>query len=518
MKKDTLTVKFTHMFVGFTLVTLAVTFVISYFNQMHLYKQQREESVQFVASYLNSTFEADDIYFVWYQKYFLKNSDSILVPYDFDDLAIQDARHEYEDCLSKDFPGKVLGVDLDFDELTENGKTTYEVYSHEFYQAAFDKANDIFDLAYTYYVVPKDDGSDDVTFILDCKRDEKAVGGKKYLDLGRTVTFDRKNHKRFWETWDSGKKSGGNDVFVKDVGKTYAYYTPVFIGGEKMGVIGMEVEVSTITHAILVATLRQMLLIALVLVLFVGFLLFIIRKNYIQKLVYLQRAIDDYSRTKNSDIAYNLLGQVKNKDEISMIMSKLANMIYELRNYMDHLSKTRQDLQKTQKVAMELSELAVQDSLTGIRNKRGYDKEVRKAVQEIADGQTKIGLAMIDLNYLKKINDTYGHDKGNVSLITLCQIVCHVFDHSPVFRIGGDEFAVVLRGHDLEHIDELVEEFNQNLKELQDNEELKYWEKISAAIGYAVYDPALDSDFDALFKRADDAMYKNKEAMKAARE
>ena len=141
-----------------------------------------------------------------------------------------------------------------------------------------------------------------------------------------------------------------------------------------------------------------------------------------------------------------------------------------------------------------------------------------KAVQEIADGQTKIGLAMIDLNYLKKINDTYGHDKGNVSLITLCQIVCHVFDHSPVFRIGGDEFAVVLRGHDLEHIDELVEEFNQKLKELQDNEELKYWEKISAAIGYAVYDPALDSDFDALFKRADDAMYKNKEAMKAARE
>ncbi|MBQ2529413.1 MAG: GGDEF domain-containing protein, partial [Treponema sp.] len=144
--------------------------------------------------------------------------------------------------------------------------------------------------------------------------------------------------------------------------------------------------------------------------------------------------------------------------------------------------------------------------------------EVQKAVQEIADGQTNIGIAMIDLNYLKKINDTYGHDKGNVAIITLCQIVCHIFDHSPVFRIGGDEFVVVLRGHDLEHIDELIEEFNRQLKEKQDNAELQYWEKVSAAIGYAVYDSAVDSDFDALFKRADDAMYKNKEAMKATRE
>ena len=201
-----------------------------------------------------------------------------------------------------------------------------------------------------------------------------------------------------------------------------------------------------------------------------------------------------------------------------MIMSKFVNMIYELENYMDHLSRTRQDLQESQKAAMELSELAVKDALTGIRNKMGYDKEVKKCVQEIADGQTDIGVAMIDLNYLKKINDTYGHDRGNVAIVTLCQIVCHIFDHSPVFRIGGDEFVVVLRGHDLEHIDDLIEEFRRQLKERQDNEELQYWEKTSAAIGYAVYDSTVDSHFDSLFKRADEAMYKNKEAMKAARE
>lgn len=518
MKKDTLAVKFTQLFASFTVITLAVTFVISFISQIQFYRSQREESVQFVASYLESTLVADDMYFVWYQKYFLEKGGSILVPHDFDDLTMQDARHEYEDCLSKEFPGRVLGVDLDFEELSENGKSTYEVYSHEFYQAAFEKAHNIFDLAYTYYVVPKDDGTDDVNFILDCKRDEKTVGGKKYLDLGRTMTFDRKNHRRFWESWETGKRSVGTEIFEKEVGRTFAYYTPVFINGQKMGIIGVEVEVSSITNAILNATLRQMLMIGLVIVVFVGFLLFIIRKNYIRKLVYLQSAIDDYSRTKNSDIAYNLLGQVKNKDEISMIMSKFVNMIYELENYMDHLSRTRQDLQESQKAAMELSELAVKDALTGIRNKMGYDKEVKKCVQEIADGQTDIGVAMIDLNYLKKINDTYGHDRGNVAIVTLCQIVCHIFDHSPVFRIGGDEFVVVLRGHDLEHIDDLIEEFRRQLKERQDNEELQYWEKTSAAIGYAVYDSAVDSDFDSLFKRADEAMYKNKEAMKAARE
>ena len=58
------------------------------------------------------------------------------------------------------------------------------------------------------------------------------------------------------------------------------------------------------------------------------------------------------------------------------------------------------------------------------------------------------GIAMIDLNNLKVINDTYGYEEGNYAIKKLCEIVCSVFSHSLVFRIGGDEFVVILKGAD----------------------------------------------------------------------
>ena len=56
----------------------------------------------------------------------------------------------------------------------------------------------------------------------------------------------------------------------------------------------------------------------------------------------------------------------------------------------------------------------------------------------------KVEQDFIDLNNLKTINDTYGHDKGNIAIMKLANMICEVFSKSPVFRIGGDEFAVIL--------------------------------------------------------------------------
>jgi diguanylate cyclase (GGDEF)-like protein len=136
----------------------------------------------------------------------------------------------------------------------------------------------------------------------------------------------------------------------------------------------------------------------------------------------------------------------------------------------------------------------------------------------MAEGLKDLGVAMIDLNFLKRINDSYGHDKGNIAIVSLSRILCKIFEHSPVFRIGGDEFVVILKGHDLRNIDKLIAMFNAQLKERQDNPDLELWEKTSAAIGYAIYNPEIDSAYENIFKRADSEMYKAKTAMKAARE
>ena len=124
---------------------------------------------------------------------------------------------------------------------------------------------------------------------------------------------------------------------------------------------------------------------------------------------------------------------------------------------------------------------------------------------------------MIDLNFLKKINDSFGHDKGNIAIRALCRIVCDIYDHSPVFRIGGDEFVVILENSDLQNSAELEGIFKNHIAELQKNLTLSTWERVSAAIGIAIFDPAGDKTVEDVFKRADNLMYENKRAVKGNR-
>ncbi len=142
------------------------------------------------------------------------------------------------------------------------------------------------------------------------------------------------------------------------------------------------------------------------------------------------------------------------------------------------------------------------------------DWEPRKELFD-SEYQKKYGTKV--LNFLKRVNDTYGHDKGNVMIRKCSRMVCDIFKHSPVFRIGGDEFVVILQGHDYEHIDDLRREMEQQMNEWAKDDSLKNWEKVSAAFGYASYDPEQDNNADSVFKRADKAMYHNKKEMKAVR-
>ena len=155
------------------------------------------------------------------------------------------------------------------------------------------------------------------------------------------------------------------------------------------------------------------------------------------------------------------------------------------------------------------------DALTKVRNKRAYDLEITRINQDIEKDKKSFGIAMIDLNFLKVINDTYGHDKGNIAIQTLCRTICQIYVHSPVFRVGGDEFVVILENHDLENLDELKAAFDIEMEAYKQKTEP--WEQISAAAGYAIYDPVVDKDAEDVFKRADEAMYEQKKQMKAVR-
>lgn len=132
---------------------------------------------------------------------------------------------------------------------------------------------------------------------------------------------------------------------------------------------------------------------------------------------------------------------------------------------------------------------------------------------QIKAGHQELGVVMVDLNNLKLINDEFGHKMGDSYIIGCCRQICEAFKHSPVYRIGGDEFVVVLQGTDYENRHALVEALKKRYDEIMKNSDKKPWERYSAAVGMAELSSD-DGTIDLVFKRADRAMYRDKKRMK----
>ena len=163
-----------------------------------------------------------------------------------------------------------------------------------------------------------------------------------------------------------------------------------------------------------------------------------------------------------------------------------------------------------------LKDLAFGDALTAVRNKGAFDivmKELQMQIDNLEEEPLSFAICYFDCNNLKSINDKYGHEKGNLYLKRACKTICQVYAHSPVFRIGGDEFAVLLKDAEYEQRDELLEIFDTRCFDLSAVAE-KPWEKVDVARGMAVYDPDRKETVETVVNRADREMYRNKQETK----
>lgn len=162
----------------------------------------------------------------------------------------------------------------------------------------------------------------------------------------------------------------------------------------------------------------------------------------------------------------------------------------------------------------ELNDLAYSDPLTSVHNKGAFDTYMRDLQSDLAFSREdkKFAIGVFDCNGLKLINDEFGHEKGDLYLKSAVSIICRAFAHSPVFRIGGDEFAVILQNWDFHNRKQLVKTFEERVAKTADARER--WHQISIAMGIAVFDPKTDKTANDVFRRADDLMYENKRLQK----
>ncbi len=177
-------------------------------------------------------------------------------------------------------------------------------------------------------------------------------------------------------------------------------------------------------------------------------------------------------------------------------------------NDIDALVRQEEKYEKRLERAQEKANI---DALTGVKTKYAYDTEEDKLNRQIKKhSNPEFAIVILDINDLKLINDTEGHQAGDQYIRNACRIICNIFKHSPVFRVGGDEFAVIARGEDYKHIDGLVGMLSKH------NEKAQTDGDVVIACGMSKY--TMDEDVASVYERADRNMYENKRLIKGQRQ
>jgi len=150
------------------------------------------------------------------------------------------------------------------------------------------------------------------------------------------------------------------------------------------------------------------------------------------------------------------------------------------------------------------------DSLTGVKNKNAFSQWESRINTAIEKGeQEPFAVVVCDINDLKKVNDLYGHKEGDDCIREACRKICAVFDHSPVFRVGGDEFVVILSGEDYYARHELMDQINLIPT---DHSKIRLGETVSA--GMTEYDRNRHRSLLNVAEDADKTMYARKQYLK----
>ncbi|MBO7661740.1 MAG: diguanylate cyclase, partial [Clostridia bacterium] len=275
------------------------------------------------------------------------------------------------------------------------------------------------------------------------------VDGTYGEDNSRPGCFDAIMYEVDHEAMRHPEKGIAPDVTnTQEYGWVVAAGSPVFRDGSLVAFAAAEISMNNVMNErnrFLLLAFGALLALAAVLII-ISILL--IERTIIRPINKLSDTSEKYWSGESTAIRNEFSRlQIHTGDEIELLSNSMKQMEQNINEQITKILDTTQKLITTREHAEEMDRIANVDALTKVRNKRAYDEKIAQLEAGMKRGEVgEFGIAMVDLNDLKRINDNYGHDKGDIAIQKLCGIVCSAFKHSPVFRIGGDEFAIVLEG------------------------------------------------------------------------
>lgn len=430
---------------------------------------------------------------------------------------------------------------IDHDDMAECARTFVKSEKYEAFQAFLDtfidnyadnafKSDPEADLKYKdvhyIYIMKVADVGDPYEIYEICTANttyEKENEPEAVLTLG-----DHADGLDDWYAEDARKQfrailQGNQDVFLtndSEWGVDYTLARPVINSkGEHYGVLCVDVSKDQLIETVTKTVIINIALVVGLGLLFITLLLLWLRANVTKPLRDLENSVVSFAETtagkRDPDELVFAPPAIKSHNEVSSLSGAVTKLSDDMRDYIKFMVAAEDEARGLQEHVTEMNEIAYKDALTKVKNKASYDEKAESLAWDIMNNSARFGIVMVDLNYLKVINDKYGHDKGNEYIIGSCRLVCDTFVHSPVYRIGGDEFVVVLEGQDYDNREQLMNQVKETFAKALNAGGMPPWNRYSAAFGLAVYEPG--DDVEAVLSRADQAMYEAKAKIKSGK-
>lgn len=291
-------------------------------------------------------------------------------------------------------------------------------------------------------------------------------------------------------------------------GEFYSAYSPVFDSEGKVGGI-VAVDFSKEWYDDQLVNMKRTMIAVGLLSLFIGIVLVVLLarrslrrirsvneqfNELVNSFELLMQETKNMSSLNTSEHISPAAGPRNDPEDIDSLKSKIAAIQEELRKH----------------IALVHEQIYI-DSTTGVMNKACYINTKNRLETSMADGKTSFSIIVCDMNGLKTINDTFGHEIGDLALKDIAGVLISVFGQKNIFRIGGDEFIVITEEISEESIKEDFERVGESLSSINTDKK-PYRVPISISMGYAVYQEESDKSFADVFRRADQMMYSNKSA------
>ncbi|MBQ9347167.1 MAG: GGDEF domain-containing protein [Oscillibacter sp.] len=405
---------------------------------------------------------------------------------------------------------------LDHEDLAACINSGVPSYKYQRLQQLLNVLVDDYELYYLYIVIPLDTETGTMMNVVSATSAAERAAGETDMPLLLTSdAYPKEEIDRYLEVW----KAGGIVYFEENSGFGHCYTAckPLHTqDGRTFALLCADLSVEGLRRTVRNYVVAHLALTITVGALFGLMMMVWLRQNVTGPVLALERSTLSFAekshRTRDpSELSYDA-PEIHTLNEVESLADAIARMSEDIKSYIEDVLYAEGRVRSAEKEVEGMTRMAYSDALTHVKNKAACDEKMSALTCAVNTSPPEYAILMVDLNCLKRINDTYGHEKGDEYIIGASQIVSGVFKHSPVYRVGGDEFVVVLQGEDYLNRETLFQSMRERFREAEEDETRAPWRRYSAAAGMAVSAPGEDASL--VLKRADQNMYRDKKESK----